>query len=303
MNPLEVNAGGVIMKNPVAAASGTCGYGDIFTDSYHPSELGAIVVKGLSLEPRSGNPAPRMAESPCGMINSIGLENIGLNAFLENKLPWLQEERATVVVNIFGESPDEYASLAAELDKASGVAGLELNISCPNVKAGGIMFGSDPSTASDLVALVKSRTALPLWVKLSPASDVPAMARAVEEAGASALSLINTLPAMAIGVESRKPALAAGKGGLSGPAIKPVALRMVYEAARAVSIPVIGIGGITSATDAIEFLLAGAAAVEVGTAGLVDPSTPLRIVSGIRDYMERHGFNTVDELSGALLED
>ncbi|MFO8055882.1 MAG: dihydroorotate dehydrogenase [bacterium] len=302
MDRLEVNAGGVIMQNPVATASGTCGYGDVYTDSYGPSELGAIVVKGLSLKPRSGNPAPRMAETPCGMINSIGLENIGLKAFLENKLPWLRETGATVVVNIFGESPDEYASLAAELDNASGVAGLELNISCPNVKAGGILFGSDPSIAADLVARVKNKTCLPLWVKLSPAADVPAMARAVEDAGASAISLINTIPAMAIDVESRKPALAAGRGGLSGPAIKPVALRMVYEAARAVKVPVIGIGGISDARDALEFLLAGATAVQVGTAGFVDPSAPVRIVRGILEYMERHGFDTVGELSGALLE-
>ncbi len=300
MNRLEVNAGGVIMKNPVAAASGTCGYGDVYTQSYDASELGAIVVKGLSLEPRKGNPAPRMAESPCGMINSIGLENIGLQAFLDDKLPRLREKNATVVANIFGESPEEYAELAAELDRAPGVAGLELNISCPNVKAGGIMFGSDPRTAADLVALVRSKTRLPLWVKLSPAADVPAMARAAQEAGASAISLINTIPAMAIDVESRMPVLAAGTGGLSGPAIKPVALRMVYEAARAVDVPVIGIGGIADERDAVEFLLAGAKAVQVGTASFVDPSAPLRIVEGIRDYMDCHGFDTVGELSGAL---
>jgi dihydroorotate dehydrogenase (NAD+) catalytic subunit len=300
MNRLEVNAGGIIMKNPVATASGTCGYGDVYTSSYCPSELGAVVVKGVSLLPRTGNPSPRMAESPCGMINSIGLENIGLKAFMDDKLPWLREKGATVVVNIFGESPEDYAALATELDGAPGVAGLELNISCPNVKAGGITFGSDPAVASQLVSLVRKNTGLPLWVKLSPVADIKAMSRAVEEAGASAISLINTIPAMAIDAERRRPVLAAGTGGLSGPAIKPVALRMVYDAARAVKVPVIGMGGISCGSDAVEFMLAGAAAVQVGTANFTDPATPLRIIRGIEDYLDRHGLQNAARLCGAL---
>ena len=297
MTRLEVNAGGVIMKNPVATASGTCGYGEVYADCCPPGRLGAVVVKGISLEPRLGNPSPRMAETPAGMLNAIGLENVGLKVFVTEKLPWLRSQGATVVVNIFGETVDEYCRVAEALSAAPGVAGLELNISCPNVKAGGILFGSCPGPASELTAAVRARTKLPLWVKLSPnVGDIAEMARAVEGAGADAISLINTLRGMAIDVERRRPKLAMGSGGLSGPAIRPVAVRMTYEVARAVSVPVVGMGGIMEAADALEFLLAGATAVQIGTACFVDPMTPMRVVAGIEAYMERHSFGFVGEL-------
>jgi dihydroorotate dehydrogenase (NAD+) catalytic subunit len=301
MNALEVNAGGVRMKNPVALASGTCGYGEVYADSYEPSRLGAVVVKGISLEPRAGNPSPRMAETPSGMLNAIGLENVGLRAFVSEKLPWLVARKVTVVVNVFGETIAEYERLCEELTGAEGVAGLELNISCPNVKAGGLMFGSSAQTAAELTARARKATRLPLWVKLSPnTGDVAEVARAVEAAGADAVSLINTLKGMAIDVTRRRPVLATVTGGLSGPAIRPVALRMVYEAARAVKIPVVGLGGIMSAEDAIAFLLAGATAVQIGTANFVDPGIPLRVISGIEQYLKDHGLKSVKELIGGL---
>lgn len=301
MTVLEVDAGGVIMKNPVAAASGTCGYGEIFADSYEPARLGAIVVKGISVEPRAGNPPPRMAETPAGMINAIGLENVGIEAFLNEKLPWLRERGATVVANILGDGADEYIRLADELSDAEGVHGIELNISCPNVKAGGIMFGSDPRAAADLVKEVRKAARLPLWVKLSPnVGDIAAMALSVEDAGADAISLVNTVKAMAIDIERRRPVLGAVMGGLSGPAIRPIAVRMVYEAAEATTIPLIGIGGITSAEDAIEFMLAGASAVQVGTASFIDPAAPLKVLAGIEEYMKRHGFERAGDITGAL---
>jgi len=301
MTRLEVNVGGVKMINPVATASGTCGYGEVYADCCPPGRLGAVVVKGISLEPRRGNPAPRMAETPAGMLNAIGLENVGLKVFLAEKLPWLRDQGATVVVNVFGETVDEYCRVAEALSATEGVAGLELNISCPNVKAGGIVFGSCPGPAAELTAAVRARTKLPLWVKLSPnVGDIAEMARAVEGAGADAISLINTLRGMAIDVERRRPKLAMGSGGLSGPAIRPVAVRMVYEVARAVSVPVVGMGGIMEAADALEFLLAGATAVQIGTACFVDPTTPMRVVAGIEDYMERHGVGSVMDLVGAV---
>jgi len=301
MARLEVNVGGVVMKNPVATASGTCGYGEAYADAYPPARLGAIVTKGISLEPRLGNPSPRMAETPCGMLNAIGLENVGLAAFLAEKLPWLREAGATVVVNVFGETVDEYCRVAEALSAAPGVAGLELNISCPNVKAGGILFGSRPGPAAELTAAVRRVTRLPLWVKLSPnVGDIGEMARAVEGAGADAVSLVNTFRAMAIDVEGLRPRLATGIGGLSGPAIRPIAVRMVYEAARAVKIPVVGMGGIVNLEDAIEFLLAGARAVQVGTGNFIDPLLPMRIIDGLPGYLDRHGFEAVTELAGAL---
>ncbi len=300
-NPLEINVGGVLMKNPVATASGTCGYGEVFVESYDPVALGAVVTKGISLEPRPGGPSPRMAETPCGMINAIGLENVGLRAFVARKLPWLKERGATVVVNVLGESVSDYCRLAGELSAAEGVHGLELNVSCPNVKAGGIMFGSDPRTAAELVAEVRKQTELPLWVKLSPNSGDPAaMAIAVENAGADAISLINTVKAMAIDVQRRRPVLAQTMGGLSGPAIKPIAVRMVYEVAQVVKVPVVGLGGIMSADDAIEFMLAGASAVQVGTASFVDPRAPMRIIEGIETYLKDQGMKVASELVGAM---
>jgi dihydroorotate dehydrogenase (NAD+) catalytic subunit len=303
MTALSVNAGGVKMKNPVALASGTCGYGEVYADCCDPALLGAVVVKGISLDPRAGNPSPRMAETPSGMLNAIGLENVGLKAFVEEKLPWLVERKVTVVVNTFGETVGEYVTLARELSEADGVAGLELNISCTNVKKGGIAFGSDPETAAELVGEARKATGLPLWVKLSPnVGDIARMARAVESAGADAVSLINTFKGMAIDIEQRRPVLAAGTGGLSGPAIKPIALRMVYEAARAVKIPVVGIGGIMGPEDAVEFMLAGAAAIQVGTANFIDPSIPIKIIKGIEDYLEANDMKSIEELTGALEE-
>jgi len=301
MTALEVNAGGVMMKNPVATASGTCGYGEVYEQSYDPASLGAVVVKGISIEPRLGNPSPRMAETPCGMLNAIGLENVGLLAFIEEKLPWLRQKGVTTVVNVLGETAAEYVELAEELSNCEGVAGLELNVSCPNVKAGGISFGSDPESAAELTGAVKRATDLPLWVKLSPnVGDIAEVAKAVEGAGADAVSLINTLRGMAIDIERRRPALASVTGGLSGPAIKPVALRMVYEVYKQVSIPVIGVGGIAGPEDAVEFMLAGAAAVQVGTANFIDPTTPVRIIRGIEEYMARHNMSSASEITGAL---
>lgn len=301
MTRLEVNVGGVVMKNPVATASGTCGYGEVFADCCPPGRLGAVVVKGISLEPRLGNPSPRMAETPAGMLNAIGLENVGLKVFLAEKLPWLRSQGATVVVNVFGETVDEYCRVAEALSAAEGVAGLELNISCPNVKAGGIVFGSAPKPAAELTAAVRARTKLPLWVKLSPnVGDIAEMAKAVEGAGADAVSLINTLRGMAIDVETRRPKLKMVTGGLSGPAIRPVAVRMVYEVARAVKVPVVGMGGIMTPEDALEFILAGATAVQVGTGLFVDPMTPVRVIEGIERYLERQGAESVRELVGEM---
>jgi dihydroorotate dehydrogenase (NAD+) catalytic subunit len=300
MPSLDIVVGGVAMKNPVAVASGTAGYGDVFTRSYHPASLGALVTKGISLEPRQGNPAPRMAETPAGMINAIGLENVGLQAFLADKLPPLREAKVTTVVNILGNSIADYILLAEALS-VPGVHGLELNISCPNVKSGGIIFGSSPRVAAELVDAVRHHTRLPLWVKLSPnVADIAEMARAVESAGADAVSLVNTFRAMAIDVKHRKPVLASVIGGLSGPAIKPIALRMVFETARAVKIPVVGIGGITEPDDALEFILAGATAIQVGTANFLDPQTPLRIITGIQKYLTDNGISHIRELVGAI---
>ena len=298
---LEVNAGGVAMKNPVATASGTAGYGDAYTEFYHPAELGALVTKGISLEPRLGNPTPRMAETAAGMLNAIGLENVGLKVFLNEKLPPLRNSGVTVVVNFFGNTEDEYARLAETLSSALGVAGLEANISCPNIKAGGIEFGTDPQVAGKLVTRIKAVCAKPLWVKLSPnVTDIVAVAKAVEQAGADAISAINTLKGMAIDLDERQPILANVTGGLSGPAIKPIALRMVYEIARAVKIPVVGIGGITSARDALEFIVAGASVVQIGTASFVDPRAPIQIIAGIKSWMREHHVESIQEIIGTL---
>ena len=302
LNPnLKVNLGGVAMKNPVATASGTCGYGDAYAEFYHPALLGALVTKGISLEPRLGNPTPRIAETPAGMLNAIGLENVGLRVFLSEKLPPLRDQDVTVVVNFFGNTEDEYVRLAETISAVPGVHGLEANISCPNVKAGGIEFGTDPEVAGKLVARIKAVAGKPLWVKLSPnVTDIAAIAQAVEQAGADAISAINTLKGMAIDLDKRQPILANITGGLSGPAIKPVALRMVYEIARVVKIPVVGIGGIVTARDALEFLVAGASAVQIGTASFIDPRAPIQIINGIKNYMREHNIESVQEIIGTL---
>ncbi|MFQ5465679.1 MAG: dihydroorotate dehydrogenase [Thermodesulfobacteriota bacterium] len=298
---LAVEVAGIRLKNPVLTASGTFGYGLEFARFMDLERLGGVVVKGLSLKPREGNPAPRIAETPCGMLNAIGLQNVGVEAFIAEKLPALRGFDTRVIANIFGETVGEYAEVAARLEGADGVDGLEVNISCPNVKRGGIVFGTDPGEAAKVVAAVKKAAGrLPVITKLSPnVTDTGLMARAVEEAGTDAVSLINTITGMAVDIERRAPVLATGTGGLSGPAIRPVAVRMVWEAARAVKVPVIGMGGIVTAADAIEFMIAGASAVQVGTANFITPEAAVRVVEGIEAYLKRHGA-TAAELTGSL---
>ncbi len=294
-------APGIVLKNPVLTASGTFGYGREYAHYFDISKLGAIITKGLSLQPKTGNSGDRITETACGMLNAIGLENIGVERFLSDELPILQKLDATVIVNIFGNNQSDYAALAAKLDDVAGITALEINISCPNVKAGGIQFGTDPETAAKLVAAVRKKTSLPLITKLSPnVSDIVAVARAVEEAGSDALSLINTLLGMAIDLDRKKPVLGNVTGGLSGPAIKPIALRMVYQVAQAVSIPVIGIGGIVSSRDALEFLLAGATAIEVGTASFINPRIAIEIVKGIENYLDDQEYDRVTDFIGSL---
>ncbi len=299
---LKVKIGGCTFRNPVFTASGTFGYGSEFADFVNLSRLGAVVVKGISLHPRAGNPPPRVVETPCGMLNAIGLENVGVERFLREKLPWLRGQGATVVVNILGNTVEEYAALAERLNDHEGIAALEVNISCPNVKEGGVAFGTDSQMAAAVTRAVRRATGLPLIIKLSPnVTDIQLMARSVAEAGADAVSLINTLLGMAIDLNSRRPKLANVVGGLSGPAIKPVALRMVWQVAQVVKIPVIGIGGIMTAQDALEFMVAGAHAVQVGTANFVNPRATEEIVNGIGSYLEQHGLASLAELRNTLI--
>ncbi|MDT8317303.1 MAG: dihydroorotate dehydrogenase [bacterium] len=298
---LSVEIAGLKLKNPVMTASGTFGYGLEFEPFFDIGRLGAVVVKGLSLQPKAGNPPPRVVETPAGMLNAIGLQNIGIDAFLEHKMPKLKEKNATVIVNFFGNTAEEYLELSRKLDEAEGVHALEVNISCPNVKAGGIVFGTDPTVASKLVSDIKGCTSLPLIVKLSPnVTDIGLMARAVEDAGADAISLINTLTGMSIDIRTRRPRLANVTGGLSGPAIRPVAVRMAWEASKAVNIPIIGIGGIMSAEDAMEFVLAGASAVQIGTASFINPTAAIDVVEGIERYMIEESVQHFSELIAAL---
>jgi dihydroorotate dehydrogenase (NAD+) catalytic subunit len=298
---LSVDIGGLKLKNPVMTASGTFGYGREFSRFMDLETLGGVVVKGLSLTPSRGNPPPRVVETASGMLNAIGLENVGLAAFIKDKLPYLQRLDTAVVVNIYGQTIDAYAELAERLEECEGVAALEVNISCPNVKAGGIAFGADPKAAHAVVSAIRKRTRLPMWVKLSPnVTDVTTIARAAADAGADALSLINTLTGMAIDVDTRRPVLANITGGLSGPAIKPVALRMVWQVAQAVDLPVVGIGGIMTTEDALEFLIAGASAVQVGTANFVNPRTAVEIVAGMLRYCEENGLVRLGDLTGTL---
>ncbi len=298
---LSVDIGGLKLKNPVMTASGTFGYGREFSRFMDLETLGGVVVKGLSLTPSRGNPPPRVVETASGMLNAIGLENVVLAAFIKDKLPYLQRLDTAVVVNIYGQTIDAYAELAERLEECEGVAALEVNISCPNVKAGGIAFGADPKAAHAVVSAIRKRTRLPMWVKLSPnVTDVTTIARAAADAGADALSLINTLTGMAIDVDTRRPVLANITGGLSGPAIKPVALRMVWQVAQAVDLPVVGIGGIMTTEDALEFLIAGASAVQVGTANFVNPRTAVEIVAGMLRYCEENGLVRLGDLTGTL---
>ncbi|OGQ97485.1 MAG: dihydroorotate dehydrogenase B catalytic subunit [Deltaproteobacteria bacterium RIFOXYD12_FULL_57_12] len=298
---LRVRIGALAMANPVMTASGTFGYGEEFASLVNLARLGAIVVKGISLEPRAGNPPPRVAETACGMLNAIGLENVGLERFIAEKLPFLKGIHAPVVVNILGDSIDDYQRLASRLQMVPEVAAIEVNISCPNVKHGGVAFGTDPAMARAVTEAVRAAFDRTVLVKLSPnVTEITEIALAVEAGGADAVSLINTLLGMAIDIRTRRPRLANIVGGLSGPAVKPVALRMVWQVARAVRIPVVGIGGIATAEDAIEFLLAGATAVQVGTANFVNPRATEEIIDGIAAYLQAGNMASVQEIIGGL---
>lgn len=293
----------LVMKNPIMSASGTFAYGEEFAEFFDLSILGAVVTKGLSLAPKAGNRTPRIVEAACGMINSIGLENIGIQTFIREKLPFLAKFDTHVVVNFFGNTEDEYVQAAEELD-IEGVSAIEMNVSCPNVKKGGIEFGRDPDGLYSLVKRVRQAFGKALIVKLSPmVTDIRAIALAVQEAQADALTCINTLPAMAIDEKARRPILGNVTGGLSGPAIKPVALKIVWDVSRSVSIPVIASGGIMNAQDAIQFILAGASAVQIGSAGLRDPFCYPQIIGGIRSYLEQYNIKSISELIGGLLTD
>jgi dihydroorotate dehydrogenase (NAD+) catalytic subunit len=292
--------GGFSLLNPVMTASGTWGYGTEDVPAYDYQRLGAVVCKGTTWEPREGNPQVRLAETPSGMLNAIGLQNIGVAALIRDKAPIWAGWRVPVIVNIAGESVEEYARLAGALNGVPGVAALEVNISCPNIASGGLEFGTDPGSAAAVTAAVRAATTLPVIVKLTPnVSDIATLARAVAGAGADAISLINTLRGLAIDVPRRRPLLANIRGGLSGPAIKPVALYMVWEVAGAVDIPVIGIGGIATTRDALEFLLAGASAVQVGSASFAHPQAPLAVLEGLERYLTEHHLNDIREIIGA----
>jgi dihydroorotate dehydrogenase (NAD+) catalytic subunit len=298
---LAVEVGGLRLKNPLLAASGTFGYGVECEDLVDLSRLGGLVTKGLYLEPRDGCGVPRIVETPSGLLNAIGLQGIGVRAFVADVLPRLARHDTAVLVNVCGDTVDEYAEVTRILDDAPGVAGVEINISCPNVKKGGMAFGGDPHMTHEVVSAVRRATRLPVIPKLSPnVGDITVFARASEEAGADALSCINTLLGLSIDVERRRPRLAFGTGGLSGPAIRPIAVRMAWQAARAVRIPVLGIGGIASAEDALEFLVAGCRAVQVGTANFVDPGVYEGILAGLDAYLRRHGLADVNAVVGSL---
>jgi dihydroorotate dehydrogenase (NAD+) catalytic subunit len=298
---MRVAIGSLQLRNPVMTASGTFGYGREFESLVDLNRLGAIIAKGISLEPRPGNPPPRIVETACGMLNAIGLENVGVERFITEKLPYLQQLDSPVIVNILGDSVDDYTNLAARLDRAEGIDALEVNISCPNVKKGGVAFGTDASMAAAVTSSVRQATKLPVIVKLSPnVTDITVIARAVEDGGADGISLINTLMGMAIDIQSKKPRLANIVGGLSGPAIKPVALRMVWQTSRAVSIPVIGIGGIGTTEDALEFLMAGATAVQVGTANFYQPTAAMDIIAGLEKYIQDQGLDNIHNVINSL---
>ena len=298
---LSVEIAGIRLKNPVLTASGTFGYGEDYQDIIDLNNLGGIIVKGVSLRPIAGNPPPRIWETPSGMLNAIGLENPGVEVFLEKKLPYLRQFDTAVIVNIFGYSLEEYVAVAERLDGVPGVSGLEVNISCPNVKAGGIVFGTNVTASFELLSALRRATKLPLIAKLSPnVTDITEFARAAADAGCDGLSLINTLLGMAIDVRTRRPRLANCTGGLSGPAIRPVAVRLVWQAAKAVKLPIIGMGGILTAEDALEFLLAGASAVAVGTANFVNPRAAEDVIDGLRSFLAAEGITGVRELVGQV---
>lgn len=298
---ISVEIAGIRMKNPVLVASGTFGYGEEFSDFFDLGELGAIVSKSITLLPRAGNPPPRICETPSGMLNSIGLQNVGLDNFIRYKMPFLRKVGVPIIVSVSGEEVEEYVRIISRLNEVDGVAGIELNVSCPNVSKGGIHFGSDTNLLRELVQAVRKATDLPLIVKLSPnVTDVTDFARIAEAEGADAISLINTLIGMAIDVKTRSPKLANIVGGLSGPAIKPIGVRMVWQVANAVKIPIIGMGGITSAEDALEFIIAGASAVAVGTANFINPTSAIQVIAGIKEYMLQFGIESFHDLIGSL---
>lgn len=299
MADLRVNIAGLDLVNPVLTASGTFGYGIEYQDFIDLSQLGGVIVKGTTLQPREGNPYPRMAETAQGMLNCVGLQNKGVDYFCEHIYPQIKDIKTNMIVNVSGNSPEDYAECARRIDELDCIPAIELNISCPNVKHGGMAFGTTPEGAASVVRAVREAYKKTLIVKLSPnVSSITDIALAVQDAGADAVSLINTLMGMAIDIEKRKRVLSIGTGGLSGPAVKPVALRMVYQVARAVQIPVIGLGGISNAKDAIEFLLAGASAIEIGTANFLDPAISVKVAQGINEYLDKHGFASVKDIVG-----
>ncbi|NLV20572.1 MAG: dihydroorotate dehydrogenase [Syntrophomonadaceae bacterium] len=296
---LSVNLGGIKMKNPVAVASGTFGYGFEYADFIDSSIIGAVIVKGTTLEARPGNIPPRITETPAGMLNAIGLENPGVDVFLHEYLPLLREKKVTVIANIAGNSVEDYAQMAGRLEGHTGIAGIELNISCPNVKEGGLQFGTDPHMVKTVVAAVKAASSLPVMPKLSPnVTDIVAIAKAARDGGADCLSMINTLMGMAIDIRTRRPVLGNVFGGLSGPAIKPVALRMIYQVYREVDLPILGGGGIMNTTDALEFIMAGASAVSVGTGVFVKPRLAAEIAAGLEQYLQQNKLENISELVG-----
>ena len=298
---LQVRLGPLTLKNPVITASGTFGYGTEFLPFLDLGRLGGICVKGLSLRPRRGNPPPRTCETPAGMLNAIGLANVGVEAFISERLPALRVHDTAVIANIFGETVEEYAEVARIVSSAPGVAAVELNISCPNTARGGLVFGCDPEGTRRVVSAVRATCSLPLIVKLSPnVTDIVAIARVAVDNGADILSLVNTFLGMAVDIERRRPVLANGVGGVSGPAIKPQALYLVHRVCCAMKVPVIGIGGIMTARDALEFLLVGARAIQVGTANFLDPASSVKIVEGIRDYLAERGIPDVNDLVGVI---
>ena len=298
---LNVTLGDLKLQNPVLTASGTFGYAQEFEGLVDLNRLGAIIVKGLALRPTAGNPPPRIVETPCGMLNAIGLENVGIDAFADQKLSFLNTLSPPIFANIYGSCIEDYAELAARLEAMEGIAGVEVNISCPNVKAGGVAFGADPDVAYRVVTAVREKTTKHLMVKLSPnVTDITLIARSAEAAGADSLSLINTITGMAIDLETRRPKIANITGGLSGPAIRPIALRMVWQVVQATQIPVVGIGGIISAEDALEFLITGASAVQIGTANFINPQVTTDIIDGIEMFLAQHHIASVGDIIGTL---
>jgi len=298
---MSVNVGGIRMKNPVMVASGTFGYGPEYADLVDINMLGAMVVKGISLEPWDGNDAPRMVEVEGALINAIGLQNPGVEGFVREYMPFLRKFDTPVIVNIWGRDITGYAEVAQRLNDVEGVSGLEVNVSCPNIKEGGIAFGTDPRLLGEVISAVRKATKLPVIPKLSPnVADISIFARVAEESGADAISLINTIPAMVIDIETRRPVLANVTGGLSGPALRPVAVKLVHQASKVVKIPVIGMGGITNTSDALEFMIAGATAVAVGTANFKNPLTAIEIAEGIREYLVKHNIPAARDIVGTV---